>query len=104
MSVLPYVSSSVRHTLGFQVISQKALLKVRWYVLRVKNMHFWSPSDSCDQCGKAEPSYVQYIIRPGEAKLRILERTIVFHHLSTVGPKQLCALNHLGCTRKAVTS
>ena len=67
-------------------------------------MQFWSPSDSWDQCGKAEPSYVQYIIRPGEAELRILELTIVFHHLSTVSPKHLCALAHLGCTRKAVTS
>ena len=29
----------------------------------------------------AKPSYVKYIIRQGEAKLRILELTSVFHHL-----------------------
>ena len=81
-----------------------SLIKVLWYALRVKNMHFGSPSDSWDGCGKAKPSYVQYIIRQGEAKLRILELTSVFHHLPSVGPKQLCALAHLGCTREAGTS
>ena len=67
-------------------------------------MHFGSPSDSWDQCGKAEPSYVQYIIRQGEAELRILEHTSVFHHLPSVGPKQFFALAHLGCTREADSS
>ena len=67
-------------------------------MLRVKNMHFGSPSDSWDRCGKVKPSDVQYIIRQGKAKLCILELTSVFHHLSSVGPKQLCALAHIGCT------
>ena len=35
-------------------------------------MHFGSPSDSWDPCGKARPSYVQYIIRQGEAKASTL--------------------------------
>ena len=30
--------------------------------------------------------------------------TPVLHQLPRVGPKQLCALAHLGCTRKAGTS
>ena len=79
-----------------------SLIKVPWYVLRVKTMHFWSPSDSWDPpWSKAKPSYVHYIIRQGEAKLHILELTSVFHHLPSVSPKQLCALAHLGCTCKA---
>ena len=78
-----------------------AVIKVPWYVLRVENMHFESPSDSWDQCGKAKLSYVQYIIRQGEAKLHILEFTSSFHHLPSVGPKQLCALAHLGCNRES---
>ena len=81
-----------------------SLIKVLWYVLRVKTLHFRSPSDSWNQCGKAKLSYVQYIIRRGEAELRLLELTLVFHHLPNVGPKQLCALAHLGYTREVVTS
>ena len=54
--------------------------------------------------GEAKPSYIQYIIRQGQAELQILELTSVFHHLPSVGPKQLCALAHLGCTREAGTS
>ena len=54
--------------------------------------------------GKAKPSYVQYIIKRGKGELRILELTSIFHHLPSIGPKQLCALAHLGCTRKVGTS
>ena len=73
------------------------------YMLRVKNMHFGSPSDSLDPCGKVKPSYIQYIIRQGEAELRILELTSVFHHHPSVGPKQLCALPHLAYACEAST-
>ena len=38
---------------------------------------------------------VQYTIRQGKAELRILGLTLVFHHLPSVRPKQLCALAHL---------
>ena len=43
----------------------------------------------------------------GEAEVRILNFKTTwseFHHLPRVGPKQLCALAHLGCTRAAGTS
>ena len=63
-------------------------------------MHFGSPSDSWDPCGKAKPSHLHYIVKRGKAKLCILELTAVFHHLPSVGPKQLCALTHLRCTHK----
>jgi len=63
-------------------------------------MHFGSPSDSWDPCGKAKQGYVQYVIRQGKGKLHILELTQVFHHLPRIGPKQLCALAHLGCTHE----
>ena len=65
-------------------------------------MHFGSPTDSWDPCGKAKPSHVQYIL--GEVKpicIPILELTSVFHHLPIVGPKQLNGLAHLGCTHEA---
>ena len=71
-------------------------IKVPWYVLGVKNMHFGSHSDSRDPSGKLKLSHVQYIIRRGEAKLHILELTLVFHHLSSDSPMQLCALAYLG--------
>ena len=70
-------------------------------MLRVKNMHFWSPLDPCGPRSKAKPSYVHYIIRQGKAELLISEITSVFYHLPSVIPKQLCALALLGCTRKA---
>ena len=53
------------------------------------------------QQGKAK---LRYIIKQGKAELRILELFSVFYHLSSVGPKQLCVLAHLGCTRAAGTS
>ena len=81
-----------------------SLIKVPWYVLGVKNMHFWSPSDFWDPCSKAKPSHVQYIIRLGKAELRALELTSVIHHRPSVSPKQLCALAQIGCTQKAGTS
>ena len=37
-------------------------------------------------------------------KRKTLDFTPVLYHLSSVGPKQLCALAHLGCTREAGTS
>ena len=78
--------------------SKGAPVSVPWYVLRVKDVHFGSPLDSWDRCGKAKPSYAQYIIRQGEAELQILELTSVFHHLPSVGPKQLCDRANLGST------
>ena len=66
-------------------------------------MHFRSPLDYLDRCGKVKPSYVQYIIRQDEAALHTLELTSVFHHLSNVGPTQLCALAYIGCTLQAIT-
>ena len=46
----------------------------------------FSPLDFWDPCSKPEPSYVLYIIKQGKAELRILELTLVFHHLPSVSP------------------
>ena len=81
-----------------------SLIKVAWYVLRVKDMHSWSPPDLWGPWDEEKLSYIHYDIRREEAKLCILKITSVFHHLPSVGPKQLCALAHLGCTREAGTS
>ena len=67
-------------------------------------MNFGSASDTWDPCGKVKLSYVHYIIKQNEAKLYILELTSVFHHIPSVGPKQLCGVAHLGCTCEAGTS
>ena len=66
---------------------------------------------------KAKPSYVYSILKthgqssrsPARPKLYETKPSYVYtfkskHHLSRVGPKQLCALAHLGCTREAGTS
>ena len=81
-----------------------SLIKVLWYALRVKNMHFGSPLDTSDPYSLVKLSHVHYIIRQGKAELCILELTSVFHHLPIVSPKQLCESAHIRCTRKVVTS
>ena len=48
--------------------------------------------------GEAELPTLQYW--RDEAELRILKLTSVFHHLPSVGPKQLCTLVPLECIRK----
>ena len=67
----------------------------------MKSMHPGSPSD---------PSWTT--AERGKAELRIFNfkttwsefHTSEFHHFPRVGPKQLCALAHLGSTRAAGTS
>ena len=81
-----------------------SLTKVAWYVLRVKNMHSWAPPDPLGPWDEEKLSYIHYDIRREEAKRRILKLASVFYHLLSVGPKQLCALAHLGCTHEAGTS
>ena len=74
MSLRAYIRACI--TLwDFKSHHKMSPIKVPWYVLRVKNMHFGSTSDSWDPCSKAKPSFVQYIIRQGEAELRMLELT-----------------------------
>ena len=51
------------------------------------------------------PQWERY--RRGKSEVRILNFKTTwseFHHLPRVGPKQLCALAHLGSTRAAGTS
>ena len=109
-SVRPYgVVVTSRHvTLSsfqfLQAYDKVSLIKVGWYVLKVKNIHSWSPPDPLGPWDKEKASYIHYDIKREEAKLRILKLASVFHHLPSVGPKQLCALAHLGCTREAGTS
>ena len=38
------------------VVLQNAINKVAWYVLRVKIMHFWSPTDPLGPRGEVKPS------------------------------------------------
>ena len=58
----------------FTVISQNVTDISSRYVLKVKNMHAWSGSNSWGPCGKAKLSYVHYDIRQGEAELHILNK------------------------------
>ena len=89
-----------------------SLIKVVWYVLRVKNMHAGSLSDPSETAvteakQREVPDAKSDCSRRGEAEVRILNFKTTwseFHHLPRVGPKQLCALAHLGCTRAAGTS
>ena len=50
-------------------------------------MHFVSPSGSWDPWGEER----HYFIMSGKAKLCMSKHTLVFHHLPSVGQKQLCA-------------
>ena len=87
-----------------QSYDKVSLIKVGWYVLRVKNTHSWSPPDPLGPRDKEKVRYLHFDIRREEAKLRILKIASVFHHLSSFGPKQLSALVHLGYNREADTS
>ena len=87
-----------------QSYDKVSLIKVAWYVLRVKNMHSRAPPDPWGPWDEEKPSYIHYDIRREGVKQSILKLASVFHHLPSVGPKQLCALAHLGCTRQAGTS
>ena len=64
-----------------------SLTKAVRYTKRVTKIH----SELNAVLAKANPSYLLYtILKP--------------HHLACVGPKQLCALAHLGGSRAAGTS
>ena len=67
-------------------------------------MHSGSPSDPWGPQGEVKLSYVNYNIRQGTAELRLLQLNLVFHHLPSVSPKQLCALAHLGCAHTVFPS
>ena len=88
-----------------QAYDKVSLIKFVWYVLRVKNIYSWSPPDPFVH--ETRRRQVTYIMTLGKRKLsylHILKLASVFHHLPSVGPKQLCVLAHLGCTREAGTS
>ena len=53
--------------------------------------------------GKVKLCYVRYDIVQGGPKPCILKLKSVFHHFSSVGPKQLCLLAYLGFTPEAGT-
>ena len=105
-SVRPYSVGGVPLSIFkfLQSYDKVSLIKVAWYVLRVKNMHSRAPPDPWGPWDEEKPSYIHYDIRREEVKQSILKLASVFHHLPSVGPKQLCALAHLGCTREAGTS
>ena len=69
-----------------------SLIKVAWYMVRVKNMHSGSSSDPWGPCSKQKLRSMHYDISWVEANLRLAKLTSVFHHLPNVGPKQFCAL------------
>ena len=94
------VSENWHHIL--QSYHKMSLTKVACYVFRVKNMHPGSPSVPWCSLGKAMLSYIITLL--GKVKpscVLILNITSVLHHLPSVSPKQLCALEHVGCTREA---
>ena len=47
-------------------------MRTPWYVLRVRNMHSWSPSDPRVPGGEKMTSCVNFFIRQVKAELRIL--------------------------------
>ena len=90
--------SIFKFLLSYQKVS---LIKVAWYVLKVKNMHSWAPPDPWGPWDEEKSSYTHYNIRREEAKLLVLKLASVFYHLPSVGPKQLYAFAHLGRAREA---
>ena len=65
-------------------------------MLGVKDIHFGSPSDSWNPCGKAKLSPVLYTTRQGEPELRILEtrlKTLQSYMPGKAVPKEIIAIN-----------
>ena len=87
LSICPFVCPSIhvfKNQLQFlQFYHKMSLIKGARYLLREKNMHSGSPSDSW--CPR------------DEAKLSCFHQ----YTLQCVVPNQMYALAHLGCTRKA---
>ena len=75
------------------LVGVKSEKYVVWVTLR--------PLGSMSQ-GEVKIHALQYSAR--QSRAAYIKLTLVFHHLPSVGPKQLCALAHLGCTREAGTS
>ena len=117
---LPLPSACLKTSSDSCSLIIKLQIKVAWYVLRVKNMYSGSPSPpSGTSAAEAKPRYVYSISKPHGRSFRRQVRLLLsedytwqvnfrftpfLHHLPSVGPKQLCALAHLGCTREAGTS
>ena len=68
-----------------------------------------NPSQTAAEQGKAKQRILNFKITFSEFK-KLCQTTAMRgailknHHLPRVGPKQFCALAHLGCTREAGTS
>ena len=75
------------------LVSVKSEKYAFWVTLR--------PLGSMSQ-GEVKIHSLQYSAR--QSRAAYIKLTSVFHHLPSVGPKQLCALAHLGCTCEAGTS
>ena len=93
-----YVCPSVHHTFIFSQFLQSchkmSLMKVTWHVSKSENYVVCvthKPLGSMKQ-GEAEPHTLQYQAK-GEAKLRILKLTSVFHHLQESLPSK-CVCQH----------
>ena len=114
------------HTLDFKT-TQSEFQKPSWTIaergeaeLLILNFkttwsEFQKPSQTATERGEAElcildfqttQSECQKPVRPlsCEAKPSYVHTILKKHHLLRVGPKQLCASAHLGCTRAAGTS
>ena len=76
---------------------QSSKIPVRLLLSKVKPSYGYSILKTHGQISKTR-------LLPSEAKLNYVYTTLKKYHLLRVGPKQLCALAHLGCTRAAGTS
>ena len=74
-------------------------------MLRMKNIQFGTPSDPWGPSGRQ--SRAIYLMLSGEARpicVYVLKLILVFHHLSSVVSKQLCASTNLEYNREVGTS
>ena len=83
---LPYCCLSILSCFQFLQFYQKmGLTKFALFVFRVKNVHFWLPSQCTPRVSEVRQSlatYAHYFVRLGEAELRILKLTLIFYHLT----------------------
>ena len=110
MSVCPSVRSvrsvgSVRKLTPVSAVGSQNVTN-RSFLVSVKSEKyaFWVTLRSLGSMSQGEVKIhaLQYSAR--QSRAAYIKLTSVFHHLPSVGPKQLCALAHLGCTREAGTS
>ena len=86
MFVHPYsvgIYGILSHCQFLQLCHKISLIKVAFYVIKVKNIHSWSLSEPWDPWGEVNLSSIHYVIRWGEAELYLYQNWLQWFTVSS---------------------